>query len=474
MDSAILPPRILVAALRGGAGKTILSVGLAAAWRDSGQAVRPFKKGPDYIDAGWLALAAGQPCYNLDTYLASPGAILDSFLRHSDPAAISLIEGNRGLYDCIDTDGSTSSAELAKLLAAPVLVCLDCTKTTRTMAAVVDGLCRFDPRTPIAGVILNRVAGARHENILRSSITGHCRLPVLGAVPRLSAKDFPERHMGLVPTAEHAWAREAVAAAAQMACKYLDLQAIAAIAAGAPAVEAAPLRAAAAPRAADGSGLRIGVMRDSAFQFYYPENIEALGATGARVVPVSPLSMRSLPDLDALYIGGGFPETHAAALSANGPFRDQLKRLADGGLPIYAECGGLMYLGEELLLEEGRFPMAGILPVVFGFGRRPQGHGYTRVRVVETNPYFETGRSFRGHEFHYSRVIRYSGEAHELVLSMERGKGLVGERDGLCRGNVFATYTHLHALGTPEWAQGILACAAAYRGRRGPRLLTPA
>ena len=210
-------PRIVIAALRGGSGKTILSLGIIAAWKSLGKKIAPFKKGPDYIDAGWLALAAGRPCYNLDTFLIDPEQVLSSFVSRSAGHDIAVIEGNRGLYDGIDLMGSTSTAELAKQLQAPVILCIDGTKTTRTMSAVTLGCLQFDPEVKIKGVILNRVAGSRHEQILRKSIEHYCGLPVFGAVPRLKDQNFPERHMGLVPTPEHSWAMDSIAAAAKMA-----------------------------------------------------------------------------------------------------------------------------------------------------------------------------------------------------------------------------------------------------------------
>jgi len=219
-------PRIIISALRGGSGKTILSIGIIAAWKALGKSITPFKKGPDYIDTGWLALAAVRPCYNLDTFLIPPEKVFQSFLSHMFSGDIAVIEGNRGLFDGIDPEGSTSTAELAKLLKAPVVLCIDCTKTTRTMAAVVSGCAQFDSDVQIKGVILNHVAGTRHENILRNSIEQHCGVPVLGAVPKLKNQYFPERHMGLVPTPEHAWAQDSVNAAAQVAKTYLDLDAL--------------------------------------------------------------------------------------------------------------------------------------------------------------------------------------------------------------------------------------------------------
>ncbi|MBW1959491.1 MAG: cobyrinate a,c-diamide synthase [Deltaproteobacteria bacterium] len=465
-------PRILISALRGGSGKTILSIGITAAWKSFGRQITPFKKGPDYIDAGWLALAAGRPCYNLDTFLTQKKLILQSFFLHSIKGDIAVIEGNRGLYDGIDIQGSTSTAELAKLLQTPVILCIDCTKSTRTMAAAVLGCMTFDPDTQIKGVILNRVAGPRHEKVLRKNIEHYCDIPVLGAVPKLDWQNFPERHMGLLPTPEHGWAKDSIQAASQIAGQYLDLEALAAVAG-----DAGPLPVSAALQEkilAESESLldsdpklrpRVGIIKDSAFQFYYPENIEAIDAAGAEIIFISPLDSDTIPSIDALYIGGGFPETHAQQLAQNVTFREQLKSLAKHGLPIYAECGGLMYLGEELVLDETSFPMTGVLPVVFGFSKKPQGHGYTVVTVEQPNPYFKVGTELKGHEFHYSRVVKWRGTDKDLAFNMKRGAGFIHNRDGVCYKNVLATYTHIHALGTPSWAKAMVRNAIAYKNK---------
>jgi len=467
-------PGIVISALHGGAGKTILTLGIVAALRNLGKRIAPFKKGPDYIDAGWLALAAGRPCYNLDTFLLEPETVLTSFLTNIDPAEdIAVIEGNRGLYDAIDTDGSTCTAELAKFLNLPVLLCVDCTKTTRTMAAVVEGVCSFDPDVNICGVVLNRVAGARHENILRQSITQYCQAPVLGAIPKLRKQSFPERHMGLVPTPEHAWAQDSIEAARETAQKYLDLEAILnAVEAVTPLALPAGLKVGGSPKPAGilekADRPRIGIIQDSAFQFYYPENLEALEQAGAELMFTSPLREKVPPPVDGFYIGGGFPETHAAELAANEAYRTELKRRAEVGLPIYAECGGLMYLGEKLHLKENIFPMAGILPVEFGFSKKPQGHGYTRVEIAEDNPFFKKGVEVKGHEFHYSKVLNWDSEKARLVFKMLRGNGITDGLDGASYKNCLATYTHIHALGNPGWAQALVRNAETFQQSKQP------
>jgi len=472
-------PRILISALRGGAGKTIVSIGITAAWKESGKHIAPFKKGPDYIDAGWLSLAAGRPCYNLDTFLVKTPHIIQSFFSHATKDGISVIEGNRGLYDGIDIHGSTSTAELAKLLKVPVVLCIDCTKSTRTMAASVLGCLKFDPDVAIKGVILNRVAGPRHENVLRKNIEQYCSIPVLGGIPKLDWEKFPERHLGLVPTPEHGCAMDAIDDASQIAHRYLDLDALAEV-----SINAGPLSvpegaietirdedsirypSGSEVLASLGSAPVIGIIKDSAFQFYYPENIEALQASGAETIMVSPFTTDVIPQVDALYIGGGFPETHAQELANNVTFRRQVKDLAEKGLPIYAECGGLMYLGEELVLDEGIFPMAGVLPVVFGFSKKPQGHGYTVVLVEHENPYFKIGSEIKGHEFHYSKILKWRGTDKDLAFGMKRGTGFINKRDGVCYKNVLATYTHIHALGTNTWAGALVRNAMTYKDNR--------
>jgi cobyrinic acid a,c-diamide synthase len=478
-------PGLLIAALRGGSGKTIFSVGIISALKNLGQTIAPFKKGPDYIDAGWLAFAAGRPCYNLDTFLVKKEIVLHSFLSHTFPDDIAVIEGNRGLYDGIDLEGTTSTAELAKLLDLPVILCINATKTTRTMAAVVSGCMQFDPDVKIKGVILNRIAGLRHENILRKSIEHFCGIPVIGAVPKLGNQNFPERHMGLVPTPEHNWAKESIDAMSQVASKYLDLDQIKEIACKRKGHDIAqPLKVRTSKDRSQKPSIRvhdqalekrnqktgkdssspiIGVIKDSAFQFYYPDNFEALILEGAKLVFISPLQKKVIPSIDALYIGGGFPETHAKKLAGNNRFKEQLKAMAENGLPIYAECGGLMYLGEDLVLKEKSYPMVGIFPVSYSFSKKPKGHGYTIVSVVRENPYFKTGTEIRGHEFHYSSVLKWRGKESDLVFSIKRGTGFINKKDGVCYKNVLATYIHIHALGTPVWAKSMVRNAIEYK-----------
>jgi len=389
-----------------------------------------------------------------------------SFLEGSRGADVAVIEGNRGLYDGMDSEGSYSSAELAKLLKAPVLLSVDVTKTTRTAAAQILGCQTLDPEVPLAGVVLSRVAGARHESVLRETIEGICGIPVLGAIPRLPDDLFPERHLGLVPPQETDEADS-------------PLSRVLALARSAPPasnnhdpVHIEVGRGADGPQARIGSQaqigpqVRIGVFRDAAFQFYYPENLEHLVQAGGELVDVSPLDDSSLPEVDALYLGGGFPETLAPGLSQNVSFMDSLRDAAQEGLPIYAECGGAVYLGETLHYQGRSFPLVGVLPVEYGFQAKPRGHGYTVLETVGENPFFPIGQTLRGHEFHYTYMLSPGADDLDFAFRMHRGYGYDGEHDGLCRGNVLASYTHVHALGTVEWAPALVRTAVRFKSRK--------
>ncbi|HSB82641.1 MAG TPA: cobyrinate a,c-diamide synthase, partial [Candidatus Methylomirabilis sp.] len=357
---------------------------------------------------------------------------------------------------------AASSAELAKLLQAPVVLVVDCTKTTRTAAAMVLGCQHMDPDLRLAGVILNRVATDRQERAVRTAVETICGLPVLGSLPRLSNLEFPERHLGLLTPAEHPAVAEPIRIARQAVEAHVDLGAIQRLAATAP-----PLAwTAEAESRLDGRGVRIGVVRDSAFTFYYPENLEGLQRQGAEIVEVNALEDPDLPPLDALYIGGGYPETHAAALAANVGFRGALHREIEAGLPIIAECGGLIYLGEAMVTDGVAHPMVGIFPVTFELGKRPWGHGYTVIEVDAPNPFFAPGTTLRGHEFRYSYVRSARPEDLRLAFRMQRGTGFDTKRDGLVHKNVLASFCHFHAAGTPEWAPALVRQAHLHAQRR--------
>jgi cobyrinic acid a,c-diamide synthase len=466
MDAALncLAPRCLaVAGLSGGSGKSVACVALAAALRRKGHRVAPFKKGPDYIDAGWLTAAAEHSCYSLDPFLMSAEAIVQSFQRRAAGADFVLIEGNRGLYDGVTAEGEFSTAELAVLLDLPVLLVVNCSKATRTVAAMVLGCREMDKRVRLAGVILNQIASPRHERVVRQAVEQDTGIPVAGIIPRLTEDIFPMRHLGVVPRQEYGEsnADAAVNYLAALAEEHFDLELIARL--------AVPrhCKLLLAPQISARTKVTIGILRDAAFQFYYQENLDALREGGAELMMINALTAERLPDgLDALYIGGGFPETSAERLAENASFRDSVQQAAERGLPIYAECGGLIFLGRSIIVNGIEHPLAGFFPVTFTMSAKPQAHGYTAFTVERENPFYPVGISLKGHEFRYSMVGGWEGTPDDLALCMERGTGFQGGRDGLRKNNVLALYTHVLAPGCPEWAAGLLRAAVSFSQRK--------
>lgn len=443
-------PRVTVAGLAGDSGKTLLSLGLVRVLGERGLAVAPFKKGPDYIDAAWLGVAAGRPGRNLDTFLMN-AAGLGRALAPAQQADVVVIEGNRGLFDGLDAEGTHSTAALAARLGSPVLLVVDSTKATRTIAAVVLGCRLFDPAIDLAGVILNRVGTGRQESLIRRAVEETAGVPVVGALPRLcvDGDPLPGRHLGLVTAAERPERDEAVQSAANAVRDHVDVEKVLAIARTAPVVDL-PQQ----PMPRHGSPVRLAVLRDEAFSFYYPENLDALSAAGAELVFVSPLHAEGLPEVDGVVIGGGFPEVYVERLAANGAFMASLRRAASQGVPVYAECGGLMLLARTLQVGGCTFPMANVLDLEVEQRGKPQGHGYVEGRVTGANPFFATGTALRGHEFHYSTVIG-GGDAGQTAMTLTRGVGIGSQRDGVVRGSIWASYTHLHALSSPQWAEAV-------------------
>lgn len=500
-------PRLCVSAASGGGGKTLLSLGLARAFREAGLMVRPFKKGPDYIDAAWLGRAAGgaggTPATNLDPFFLGGAELARLFARSLDRAApadaarLGLMEGNRGLYDGMDEVGSCSTATLARALACPVLLCLDATKMTRTAVALLSGLLNFEPGLRFCGVVFNRVGSPRHEGALRRMVAAHLSLPVLGALPRMARNPLPERHMGIASTGGSLSA-EADALLDELAALvrgHVDMEAVLAAARGAgplPGVEtgstggtspqdhvphslsascpAAPRRSA-APKIRP----RIGYVRDAAFWFYYPENLAALTDAGAEPVP---LSLTDAPEseadlwhgLDGLYLGGGFPEDFLPQLSGS-PHLARLAALSSAGLPIYAECGGMILLSQGMERDGVFWRLAGALPLRIVWTPRPQGLGYVEGVVRAANPFFPVGLRLRGHEFHYSACLLDAG-APPPALELVRGSGMGRQAggatpvDGILCQRTWAAYTHIFAPAVPCWAPSFVAAAAHWREAR--------
>jgi cobyrinic acid a,c-diamide synthase len=458
-------PRLTISGLRGGSGKTVLTLGLIRAWRNRGLRVIPFKKGPDYIDPAWLSLASGEKCRCVDTFLMGSEGAQAVLRAGSVPSAISLIEGNRGLFDGVDTAGTHSTAELAKLMKSPVVLVVDCTKATRTVAAMVLGCTTLDQNVNLAGVILNQVGSARQERLVRQAVEEYAGASVLGAMPRVRALRLRERHLGLVPPSEHPHGEQILAATQRVVEEHVDVERVLEVAGTAEALEGVA-DGTETPIVVGDERPRIGVVRDSAFNFYYPENLEQLERLGAQLVFINALEDAHLPSVDALYIGGGFPETHAARLADNQSFRQSVRAQVEHGLPVYAECGGLTFLGDGIVMDGITYPMVGVFPVQFEIAAKPVGHGYAVMEVDQPNPFFAVGTTIRGHEFRYSRALGYKPGTIKTAARVARGKGFDGERGGLCYKNVFASFCHVHALGLHCWARTLVDCATQYRRSR--------
>jgi cobyrinic acid a,c-diamide synthase len=465
-----LAPRLAIAAPQGRSGKTTVTLGLCAAFKARGLSLQPFKKGPDYIDPSWLSEAAGRPCRSLDPFFyEKPEDLLRAFVRPALNADLSLVEGNHGLFDSFDETGVGSTAAVARTLDAPILLVINTTRTGRSAAAIVHGCQTFEPGTNIAGVVLNNVAHGRHEARVRQAIESHCGIQVLGAIPRDEKLTIPDRHLGLVPRAEEDALLSAITACRQAIERYLDLDAVWQI-----ARSTAPLPIADQPLVS-GSVARtllakIGVFRDRAFTFYYPENLEALEEAGAELVFIDAFHDNELPLVDALYIGGGFPEMFMEELTANTALRTAIRESIENDLPVYAECGGLMYLSQRIVWGEKSAEMVGALPCEIEMTGKPQGHGYVTAEVNRENPFFAPGKVLRGHEFHNSRLITVSanGSKNSLttVYRLSRGNGLGNGRDGILYRNVLASYTHLHSGGATDWAAGLVRRAQLHRDTR--------
>ena len=467
------PPRLLVSAAHKSSGKTTVTLGLAAAWAAQGLAVQCFKKGPDYIDPMWLSLASGRPCYNLDPHLSERAAIEARVRRSAAGADLALVEGNKGLYDGLALDGSNSNAALATMLGAPVLLVLDARGMTRGVAPLILGYQAFDRNIRIGGVVLNRVGGSRHEAKLRAVIEHYTDVPVLGAVAEDEGLALPERHLGLLPCVEHEGAASWVAEVGRRIAAQVDLVRVRALAA-APS-EPVPADATAAGTCRlHGAPVRIGIARDRAFGFYYPDDLEALQAGGATLVFIDTLHDQRLPALDGLFLGGGFPETCLEALEDNLALRTALGEAIRGGLPTYAECGGLMLLARSIRWRDRSAEMVGVIPGDAVMHERPVGRGYVQLAETDAMPWpasFDASGPVtlaRGHEFHHASLeglpagLRYAWR-------VQRGHGIDGRHDGLVLHNLLASFSHLRHGAGVAWVDRFLGHVRAVRVGRAER-----
>jgi len=445
-----LSPRVVFAAPQGRSGKTIVSIGLCAAFTRRGLSVQPFKKGPDYIDPSWLTAAAKRNCRNIDPFLIAEETWLTSFRRACQGADLALVEGAMGLYDALDSGGLGSTAYVARLLHAPVILVVNTARMTRSIAAMIIGYQRFEPETNIAGVILNNVSGSRHERKLRTAVEQYCGIPVLGSIPRDHNLSIAERHLGIIPYREAQDSTAVIDRICHCLEGHLNLNGILAIARSATGSYIADVETLTKKAAV----VRVGVMLDRVFTFYYPENLEALTQAGADLVFIDSLQNQQLPDIDGLYIGGGFPELFLAELEANSSLRQDIAQAIEDGLPVYAECAGLMYLCRGIRWHGQWYEMVGVIPAEVEICQQPQGHGYVVVEVTGDNPLFPIGLTLRGHEFHHSILSQLTGL--KFAYRVQRGQGINGKVDAIVYKNVFAAYTHLHALGVPQWAEAFV------------------
>lgn len=491
--------RMLISAAHKSSGKTMVSIGLCAALKARGHAVQPFKKGPDYIDPMWLSLASGNgaACRNLDLYLMERDDIVATFARHS--AGVNLVEGNKGLYDGLALDGSNSNAALAKLLDLPVFLVIDARGMTRGIAPLILGYQAFDRDINIAGVILNNLGGSRHEAKLREVIEHYTDVPVIGAIHHDERLSIVERHLGLMPSNESHIAAAKIRQIGEAIAEQVDLDRLLALSQkeplsvppqnphsnSLPEGERATVKniikfpASVSPLPCGGK-VRIGIARDRAFGFYYADDLDALQAAGAELVPFDTLRDARLPEVDALYIGGGFPETCAAELEANSTLRAQIKQVIENGMPAYAECGGLMYLARSVAYQGRTYRMVGAIPGDVKMHDKPIGRGYVHLKEDEAHPWPRptplseksppiqlspaSGRKsererqslIRAHEFHYSSLENLPPDTR-FAYHVERGYGIDGERDGLVLHNLLASYTHLRTIGSCYWATRFVA-----------------
>ncbi len=432
----------------------MVSIGLCAALSKRGYAVQPFKKGPDYIDPMWLSQASGRACRNLDLYLMERDDIVATFARHS--SEVNLVEGNKGLYDGLALDGSNSNAALAKLLDLPVFLVIDARGMTRGIAPLILGYQAFDRDINIAGVILNNLGGSRHEAKLRAVIEHYTDVPVVGAIHHDERLSIVERHLGLMPSNESHVATAKIKQIGDAIAEQVDLDKLLALSKKPPLNF--PHKASVSPLPC-GDKVRIGIARDRAFGFYYADDLDALEAAGAELVPFDALRDAHLPDVDALYIGGGFPETCAAELETNATLRGEIKRAIENGMPAYAECGGLMYLSRGIEYQGRTYQMVGAIPGDVKMHDKPIGRGYVHLKEDEAHPWPRPNapaKQIKAHEFHYSSLENLPPDTR-FAYHVERGFGIDGERDGLILHNLLASYTHLRTIGSCYWATRFVA-----------------
>jgi cobyrinic acid a,c-diamide synthase len=447
--------RLVIAGTSSGVGKTTVTVALARALRARGLRVVAFKCGPDYLDPTYHARATGAACHNLDGWMMGREAVRATFARASAGADIALIEGVMGLFDgASPVEDAGSTAEIAKWLEAPVLAVVDASGIARTIAAIVGGLVAFDRDLRIGGVVASRVGSRGHLELLRRASPFP---PIVGGLPVVESLKFPDRHLGLVAADRVALPYAIFDAWGGHAAEWFDLDAVLALARSVPAIEPPASQAPAQPRC------RIALARDDAFHFYYDDNLRRLEDAGAELVPFSPLEDETVPDVDGVYLGGGYPELHAWELSENRMMRSALAVLAARGTPIYAECGGMMYLSEAIITRDGtRHPMVAALPGEAVMADKLQALGYVEVETQARSLLGGAGARFRGHQFRYSELVGVPDGA-ERIYKLRRRRDGATTAEGYRRANVVGSYVHAHWASNPEIPRAFVAACVAAR-----------
>lgn len=453
-------PRIVLAGTHSGVGKTTLTLGLLAALRQRGLKVQPFKVGPDYIDPGLHGVAAGRNSHNLDSWLGTAQSVQELFMKRAAGCDVALVEGVMGLYDGAKGQGEVgSTAQVAKILQAPVVLVFSAKGLARSAAALVKGYQSFDPAVQICGVIANGVGSDRHRAFLEESLREELGIPLLGAVSHRQDIVLPQRHLGLLPATEHSTLHNVLMKAGEHLEQQVDIDQMLALAKAAAELQG--------PSTAGGQvehlPVRLAVARDEAFHFYYEDSLDYLRELGAELVFFSPLRDRCLPShIDGIYIGGGFPEQFLPALSGNHALPQAIRQCWAQGMPVYAECGGLMYLCREISNLAGEsYPGVGLVPARVKMANRLAALGYVRARALQPSILGPAGQELKGHEFHWSTVEPLA--EHPYAYSLTGGRGAQGRSEGYMRGNLLASYVHLHFRYQPQAARHFLAACLDYK-----------
>jgi cobyrinic acid a,c-diamide synthase len=434
---------IYLSAAHKSSGKTVVSLGVCGALKAKNLTVQSFKKGPDYIDPIWLSQASGQPCYNLDFYNMSKSEIVQLYQTKKSLTDVAIIEGNKGLYDGMNVAGGDANADLAKLLNIPIILVIDTIGITRGVAVLVKGYQDFDKKVNIAGVILNKVAGERHQSKLVKAIEYYTDIEVIGSVRRSKELIINERHLGLMPANEAPQSQQFIHTASRIIADQVDIDKMINTEVQTPKVKNPTIKII-------NNSLSVAVAKDASFGFYYQDDLDKFAELGVKIKYFDTLKDTQLPSCDGLFIGGGFPEMQLKSLSANKLLMTDIKSKIEQGLPTYAECGGLMYLTNKITTNNGSYSMVGVIDADTKMTQKPIGRGYVQLAPLDTHPWKNVSEKIKAHEFHYSKLENINPDTH-YAFEVLRGVGVDNKRDGIVKYNLLASYTHLRNLAGNQW-----------------------